>query len=853
VLDVDVSERTTSCLDFDVILRALRERAVTVLGKNLSGLQAATSAAECVTNYARVEQMFASLEYFPLRTDMNVEPLLRTIEMNSSPPEKRDLAKFSENIETIEELLLYFEENKERLNLLLDLSSRMKLPNELLSVFTNAFDDEGNLNGEKYPEIMRLRKEISSFKSRILQIIQSLLKSQDMKEKLADSGYTEIEGRFCLMLKNTYKKGVGVVHGSSNTGRTMYVEPQEVVELTNEMKGFQGQLRAEENRILFEMCRCIAAHLDEIRESVKAVAEIDVVRAKAMLGKTLGGVIPEVHDEGCIRCLDAKHPVLMLRGTDPVGNKVELSESATALVISGPNAGGKTIVLKTAGLFALMAKHAIPISAKAGARIDMFEVMADIGDMQTVSGDLSTFSGHLVVCRNILTKVKEHSERGGKSLVLFDEIGTGTDPAQGAALAQAVLEELLLLGSRVIVTTHYQRIKELAAENSRFQIAAMEFVENRPTYRLRLGSVGESFALEAGRRMNLPEAVLERANCLLDDESRRIVALQLRLEQETERARLLQVELQGQIKGLEAREAGIEASKVELEQQLEKVRQGKTDEFLSELRNKEKELIILLKRINDMAVITSSATPVTPAAKAEREKAIEETIAAVKSLKTVTEKEQVEQSAEDLATPLVPGEPIEEGTTLIILERGHIFGSRGIVTQRNKGRGRVLLRVAGVEVKMERHLLGVPHKSGKMGFVVNGLDPDAASELSSKDRRLMKMLQEDLVDPGKIVRLGGGSSSQKRTSANTLDVRTHQEKGLDHVQVVVSQFIERLVNEGATAGYLQHGSTKDTSSKSTKEKVRQWLKRNPLIIKCGPAPLSEGADSFTLLELVDDE
>ena len=224
VFDVDVSERTTSCLDFDVILRAMRERAVTVLGKNLSGLQAATSAPECVTNYARVEQMFASLEYFPLRTDMNVEPLLRTIEMNSSPPEKRDLAKFSENIETIEELLLYFEENKERLNLLLDLSARMKLPDELLSVFTNAFDDEGNLNGEKYPEIMRLRKEISSFKTRILQIIQSLLKSQDMKEKLADSGYTEIEGRFCLMLKNTYKKGVGVVHGSSNTGRTMYVE-----------------------------------------------------------------------------------------------------------------------------------------------------------------------------------------------------------------------------------------------------------------------------------------------------------------------------------------------------------------------------------------------------------------------------------------------------------------------------------------------------------------------------------------------------------------------------------------------------------------------------------------------------
>ena len=156
--------------------------------------------------------------------------------------------------------------------------------------------------------------------------------------------------------------------------------------------------------------------------------------------------------------------------------------------------------------------------------------------MQTVSGDLSTFSGHLVVCREMLAEATLH-KRHGHSLVLLDEVGTGTDPSQGAALAQAILEDLINSQVRVMVTTHYQRVKELAADDRRFRIAAMEFIDNRPTYRLRLGSVGESFALEAGERMNLPERVLSRANSLLDDESRRIIALQKALEEETERAR----------------------------------------------------------------------------------------------------------------------------------------------------------------------------------------------------------------------------------------------------------------------------------------------------------------------------
>jgi DNA mismatch repair protein MutS2 len=551
-----------------------------------------------------------------------------------------------------------------------------------------------------------------------------------------------------------------------------------------------------------------------------------------------------------MRCVEARHPVLLLRGIEPVGNSIELSEENVALVISGPNAGGKTIVLKTAGLFALMAKHSIPLPARQGARVDFLNCMADIGDMQSVSGDLSTFSGHLVVCREMLKLAKQHE---GYSLVLLDEIGTGTDPAQGAALAQAVLEELINLGTRVIVTTHYQRIKELAAEDKRFNIAAMEFVDNRPTYKLRLGSVGESYAIEAGRRMSLPDNVLERASALLDDESRRILALQKRLEEETELARQKQLAFEAELQALSERESAIERSKAMLEEQIKKLREGKTEEFLVELRAKEKELDLLIRKAEERALQPDIS-------RGDREKIVEEAKLAVKSTRTETEREIVEQNAEDIATPLVPGEPIEQGVTLIVLEKGTLFGTRGVVMQRNKGRGRVVIRVAGVEVKMERHLLGKPLKAGKLGFMVNGestgssgLGGKSEENMSAKDRRMMQMLQEELVDPDKLLSRprklkDGARLAGLRLATNTLDIRG---QGLAEAQDLAMSYFERAMN-GDSKGqvgvvYIHHGALK--SSETVKPKFRAWLKRNPLVRRCQPAELSDGGDAYTVVEL----
>lgn len=880
--EFSVDKRTIECLDFNFLLNALKKNTVTVLGAKTCGNYSTNDPTQANRQYAMVEELNNQIGVLPLFSKLDLWPLLQTIELNSSPPEREDLSRFSGDMNQLFTLHKFLVDNGDSLPLFEEIKGRLELPLELFETFNEAFDSEDNLNEEKFPVLRDLRSRIDGLRGRIIQTIQSLMSATEMKEKIADTGYTEIDGRFCLMLKNTYKKGVGIVHGSSNTGRTIYVEPMAVVEPTNEMKTLIAEFRAEESAIFFEMCQSIARNREVIKASAEAAAELDIYHAKAKLGRTINGIIPEVGAEGRIQCLNARHPVLLLRAAaagarDPasavVGNNMELHQGKTALVISGPNAGGKTIVLKTCGLFALMAKHALPVPCEPrGARVDLFaEVMADIGDMQSVSGDLSTFSGHLTICRQMLLiakkrhqEVQRGEERLGEGsvhnrcLVLLDEVGTGTDPAQGAALAQAVLEELVELGSRVMVTTHYQRIKELAAHDQRFQIAAMEFIDNKPTYRLRPGSIGESFALEAAKRLQLPEDVLIRANALLDDESRRLIALQERLEQETAAARVKQTEFTQKLKELGEREAAITRAKEKLEVQIEKIREGKTAEFLTELREKEQELEELMLRARSIVSSPSSSSfgenGVSPA------KMLSEARDSLRAQRVETEKGVVDKQVQQLeADPLQPGQPLEIGTTLIIMEPGNLYGTRAVVIQRNKGRGRVLVRVAGAELKMDRHLLGVPQVdstfAGKLSLLS---EAGEEKELTAKERRLRKIIEEELVDTDKLLATNKAARKQAlrgrlvgatRTAANTLDLRevdslaTAQEKTKEFFRRVVGaeehQYTEALVL------FIQHGV-----HSAYKDKFRGWLKKYPLVDRIQPAELAQGGDAVTAVEML---
>ena len=306
----------------------------------------------------------------------------------------------------------------------------------LQELLTTAFDQDGRISGTTFPAVGRLRARVRALRADIMGTLDGLLALPSIKNKLAlESGgslYSEVNGgRLVIPIDARYGSTIGIVHDTSRSGKTVYVEPTEVVGPTNELRQAEGELRAEEARVWRMLTQEIQNNRVSLENSVMVVGQLDLVMARILLGRRLSGVIPEVRDEGAIALRDAKHPVLLLRNVDNVvGSDVELGlDDNQGLVLTGPNSGGKTIILKLLGLMALMARGGIPVPAadrEVGngyrPRVDYFDpVLADIGDLQSVGGDLSTFSGHMLVCREVL------ANSGRNALVLMDEVRRSRD------------------------------------------------------------------------------------------------------------------------------------------------------------------------------------------------------------------------------------------------------------------------------------------------------------------------------------------------------------------------------------------------------------------------------------------
>ena len=344
--------------------------------------------------------------------------------------------------------------------------------------------------------------------------------------------------RYVLPTKVQDKRsGLGVVHDTSGSGQTVFIEPFEVVELNNDLKMADSELRNEELRILRDLGERVALVAPDIRRSLDAAATLDELRARAVFASDLGCVLPEILETPVLRLLAARHPVLVLRGTEVVPNDLCLGEGPSAMVISGPNTGGKTVALKTMGTLALMVRAGLTVPAAAGSAVGWFPlVLTDIGDMQDIQGDLSTFSGHVLSLVQIFEAI---DQTPANALVLLDEIAVGTDPVQGAALGRAVLEALLERQAVVATTTHYPELKALSAADPRFINARAEFDgdQGRPTFRLGFGRPGSSHALDVARRVGLPASILERARQHLGPQGLEVEDLLTALETQVASAR----------------------------------------------------------------------------------------------------------------------------------------------------------------------------------------------------------------------------------------------------------------------------------------------------------------------------
>ena len=449
-----------------------------------------------------MEQILLEEPRFAVSTIQDVRPVAKRLEMEAALNidellalkavlrVTHELKDFYDNLENV---------RLERLHRLFD--NLVDLPR--LQGGLQAINEGGFVESFASEKLAKIRRRIQENEHQVREILQDLLKSK--ADMLADAVIASRNGRNVLPVKNTYRNRIaGVVHDISASGNTVYIEPRAVVNLNEEIANHRADERYEIIQILEELSDSLRPHAAEIANNAWIIGHLDLIKAKYRFMRDCKAVVPEVSSNRSIQLLQLRHPLI----ENAVANDLHFTEDLTEIVITGPNTGGKTIMLKTLGLAQIMAQSGLPILADPGSRVGIFsQVFADIGDEQSIEQSLSTFSSHMTNIVSILHQVDT------ASLILLDELGAGTDPQEGAGLAIAILEDLRLRGIKTMATTHYPELKAYGIETAGVQNASMEFdtASLRPTYRFMQGVPGRSNAFEIARRLGLSETIIQDA------------------------------------------------------------------------------------------------------------------------------------------------------------------------------------------------------------------------------------------------------------------------------------------------------------------------------------------------------
>jgi DNA mismatch repair protein MutS2 len=416
--------------------------------------------------------------------------------------------------------------------------SQLRTNSYLLKKIENTVVSENEISDNASAELSSIRKKLIRARAKLKETLDKIIKTE--KDVLQDSVITLRNGRYVIPVKAEHKNRVGgLLHDTSSSGQTYFIEPMGVVDANNDIRLLETQEQDEIARIISEICSDIGSFGEELIEDYKICTKLDLRFAMSNLGAKMKASVPSVTDKGIINLKKARHPLIPKERVVPVS--IALGEGYNALIISGPNTGGKTACLKTVGLLTLMTMCGLLIPVADGSVVNIPEkILVDIGDMQSIEYDLSTFSAHL---KNIV-EILQEADPG--SLVLIDEIGSGTDPVEGAALAVAILENLISKGSKIAATTHYQELKLYALENENIENASFEFdIENiKPTYNLIIGSPGKSNAFKISESLGISHSIIEKAQSLIGENEQKFENAIVRLNEESEKLKKQNAEIE---------------------------------------------------------------------------------------------------------------------------------------------------------------------------------------------------------------------------------------------------------------------------------------------------------------------
>lgn len=410
----------------------------------------------------------------------------------------------------------------------LDMRFNALVPNKYLeNKITSSILSEEEIADNATPALLSIRKKIAASAAKIRERLDKIIHSSTMQKYLQDSIITMRGGRFVIPVKAEFRSNVpGLVHDTSSSGSTVFIEPMGVVEANNDIRVLRSKEQAEIERLLAELSAEAGAYGENIKDSYRILTELNVIFAKAHLAYQMKASMPVMNNEGRIRLKKARHP--LIHPDKVVPTDVELGTDFDTLVITGPNTGGKTVTLKTIGLLSVMAMSGMMIPASDNSELSVFDrILVDIGDEQSIEQSLSTFSAHMTNIIRIMSQADD------KSLILIDELGAGTDPVEGAALATAILEQLRSMGSRIASTTHYAELKSFALDTKGVENACCEFDVStlRPTYRLLIGMPGRSNAFAISERLGMDKYTVQRAQELVSAENTKFERVVQRLEE----------------------------------------------------------------------------------------------------------------------------------------------------------------------------------------------------------------------------------------------------------------------------------------------------------------------------------